>query len=196
VPLAGGGAAVTATVWRDHCRAFDQGEAAARWLGDFVGRPLRLVRFDPAQSRLSDPAWTGEVAAPNRFSDGFALLAISRASLADLNARLAAPLPMNRFRPNLVLDGLPAYGEDKVGDLVAGPVRLRRVKPCTRCRITTTNQATGEVEGEEPLRTLKGYRWDATLHGVAFGQNLIVVAGQGTVLRAGAELRAEPSISR
>lgn len=188
VPFDHAGEPVEVTVWRDRCRAFDQGEVAARWLSSFAGRPLSLVRFDPSRPRASDSAWTGGIAALNRFSDGFALLAISRASLADLNARLAVPLPMDRFRPNLVLDGLPAYGEDEVQDLVTGGVRLRRVKPCTRCRITTTNQATAEVEGEEPLRTLKTYRWDAALKGVAFGQNLIVVAGAGEVVRVGAEV--------
>jgi hypothetical protein len=188
VPFDHAGQPVEVTVWRDRCRAFDQGEEAARWLGAFAGRPLKLVRFDPSRPRASDAAWTGGLAALNRFSDGFALLAISRASLADLNLRLAAPLPMDRFRPNLVLDGLPAYGEDELQDLVTGGVRLRRVKPCTRCRITTTNQATAEVEGEEPLRTLKTYRWDAALKGVAFGQNLIVVVGAGEVVRVGAEV--------
>ena len=184
------GGAATVTVWRDRCRAFDQGEDAARWLSDFIGRPLRLVRFDPAGRRLSEPAWTSGVEAPNRFSDGFALLAVSRASLADLNARLPAPLPMNRFRPNLVLDGLPPYGEDRLTELVAGAARLQRVKPCTRCVITSTDQATGTVAGDEPLRTLKSYRWDAGLRGVAFGQNLIVLAGAGVRLRAGQELHA------
>ena len=92
---------------------------------------------------------------------------------------------MNRFRPNLVLDGLPPYGEDAFGDLTAGAVRLRRVKPCTRCSITTTNQVTGAVEGDEPLRTLKTYRWDAALRGVKFGQNLIVVTGDGERLAPG-----------
>jgi uncharacterized protein YcbX len=195
VPLDFTGAPVTATVWRDRCAAFDQGDEAARWLSELLGRPLRLVRFDPSQVRLSDGAWTGGLAAPTLFSDGFALLAVARASLADLNSRLAVPLPMDRFRPNLVLDGLPAYGEDELGDVVAGPVRLRRVKACTRCRITTTNQATAEVEGDEPLRTLKTYRWDAALHGVAFGQNLVVVEGAGTLLRTGTELHPGPSIS-
>ena len=76
---------------------------------------------------------------------------------------------------------------------MTGGVRLRRVKPCTRCRITTTNQATGEVEGEEPLRTLKHYRWDAALKGVAFGQNLIVVAGSGERLGVGTELHEPPA---
>lgn len=192
VPLERRGDAVEVTVWRDRCLASDAGEPAARWLGEVLGRSVRLVRFDPSQPRFSSRDWTGGLDAQNRFSDGYALLAISRASLADLNGRLPAPLPMDRFRPNLELDGLPAYGEDALGDLVAGDVRLRRVKPCTRCVVTTTNQATGEVEGDEPLRTLKSYRWDAALRGIVFGQNLIVVAGAGATLLQGMELDAEP----
>ncbi len=190
VPFDFQGEPVQVTVWRDRCQAYDQGEVAARWLSDFLGRPLRLARFDPVHRRLSDAAWTRGVDAVSRFSDGFALLAISLASLADLNGRLSAPLPMNRFRPNIVLDGLPPYGEDALGDLIAGGVRLRRVKPCTRCSITTTNQVTGTIEGDEPLRTLKTYRWDAALRGVKFGQNLIVVTGDGERLRSGMELHA------
>jgi uncharacterized protein YcbX len=195
VPLESSGDSRQVTVWGDLCPAFDQGEPAARWLSGLLGRPLRLVRFDPSHRRLSDSTWTGGVEATNRFSDGYPILAISRASLDDLNARLPVPLPMDRFRPNLVFEGLPPYGEDALDDLVAGNVRLRRVKPCTRCAITTTNQATAEVEGDEPLRTLKSYRWDKALRGVTFGQNLIVVAGAGASLRAGMELRAEASAS-
>jgi len=195
VPLESSGDSRQVTVWGDLCPAFDQGEPAARWLTELLGRPLRLVRFDAAHRRLSDSTWTGGVEAPNRFSDGYPILAISRASLDDLNARLPVPLPMDRFRPNLVLEGLPPYGEDALDDLLAGDVRLRRVKPCTRCAITTTNQATAEVEGDEPLRTLKSYRWDKALRGVTFGQNLIVVAGAGASLRTGMELRAEASAS-
>ena len=190
VPLDLRGAPVEVTVWRDRCHAYDQGAEAARWLSEWLGRPVQLARFAPEQRRLSDPAWTGGVDAENRFSDGFALLAISRASLADLNARLAVPLAMNRFRPNLELDGLPPYGEDELEDLVAGTLRLRRVKPCTRCTITTTDQSTGKVDGDEPLRTLKTYRWDPRLRGVTFGQNLIVVAGAGARLSAGMQLQA------
>jgi len=194
VPLDFRGAAVDVSVWRDRCSAHDQGTEAARWLSDWLGRPAQLVRFAPSQRRLSDPAWTGGVEAANRFSDGFALLAISRASLTDLNARLAVPLAMNRFRPNLELEGLPPYGEDALQDLVAGPLRLRRVKPCTRCVVTTTDQSTGKVDGDEPLRTLKSYRWDPALRGVTFGQNLIVVAGAGTRLRTGMELQAVAAV--
>ena len=191
VPLDHRGASCAVTVWRDRCLGVDQGDEAARWLGGLLGRAVRLVRFDPAQPRMSDRAWTGGIDAPNRFSDGYAALAISRASLEDLNARLPRPLPMDRFRPNIVLDGLPPYGEDALGDLVAGELRLRRVKPCTRCRITTTDQASGTLDGEEPLRTLKTYRWDAALHGVAFGQNMIVVAGAGAMLRVGQVLQPQ-----
>lgn len=190
VPLDAHGEAREVTVWRDRCPAFDQGEAAAAWLSDFAGRALRLVRFDPAHRRASDRAWTGGHDAYSRFSDGFALLAISRASLADLNARLPTPLPMDRFRPNLVLDGLAAYGEDALGDLACGDIRMRVVKPCTRCSVTTTDQATGVVSGDEPLRTLKTYRWDAALRGVTFGQNVIVVSGAGRRLAVGQELVA------
>jgi uncharacterized protein YcbX len=190
VPLDFRGNPADVTVWRDRCRGHDQGDEVARWLSEWLGRPLRLVRFEPSQRRLSDLAWTGGLEAATRFSDGFALLAISRASLADLNSRLAVPLAMNRFRPNLEFDGLPPYGEDDLQDLMAGPLRLRRVKPCTRCVITTTHPETGIVEGDEPLKTLKTYRWDPQLRGVTFGQNLVVVAGAGTTLRVGMELQA------
>lgn len=191
VPLGSRGAGVDVDVWRDRCRALDEGDAAADWLSDVLGRCVRLVRFDPTARRRSDSAWTGDVAAYSQFSDGFPLLVISRASLDELNSRLPKPLPVNRFRPNLVLDGLPPYGEDRMGDLVAGGLRLRAVKPCIRCRITTTDQRTGTVDGEEPLHTLKTYRWNARMHGIAFGQNVIVVEGAGTTLRRGLELRAE-----
>jgi hypothetical protein len=183
VPLELTGPRVVVSLWGDHCAAHDQGDEAAAWLTTLVGSDVRLVRFDPAQRRTSDPAWTGEVEALNRFSDGFPLLAISRASLEDLNKRLPEPLPMDRFRPNLVLDGLEPYGEDRMADLVADGVRLRRVKPCARCVITTTDQRTGTVAGDEPIRTLKTYRWDARLRGVTFGQNVVVVEGAGRTLR-------------
>jgi uncharacterized protein YcbX len=190
IPLGHVGTPARVLVWRDHCAARDAGDAAARWLAEFLEREVRLVRFDAAHRRQSDPAWTGTARAYAQFADGYALLAISTASLDDLNARLPKPLPMNRFRPNLVLDGLPPYGEDTLGEFhVGGQVRLRAVKPCTRCAVTTTDQGTGAVDGAEPLRTLKTYRWNAGLRGVAFGQNVIVLAGAGTRLVRGMELR-------
>jgi hypothetical protein len=174
------------TVWDDRVAAIDQGDAVADWASGLLGREVRLVRFDAAARRPSSREWTGAVEALTRFTDGYPLLVVSRASLDDLNSRLQDPLPVDRFRPNLVLDGLPPYGEDVLGDLVADGVRLRVVKPCTRCVITTTDQATGTAQGEEPIRTLRGYRWDARLKGIVFGQNTIVVEGVGRDLRVGA----------
>jgi uncharacterized protein len=178
------------TVWRDHCQAFDAGPAAALWLERFLGCPARIVRFDASQPRPVDAAWSGGLAAFSKFADAFPVLIISSASLADLNARLAKPLPMERFRPNLVLDGCAAYAEDSLGTIELGGVELRIVKPCTRCVITTTDQATGERDGEEPLRTLKTYRWDKQLKGVAFGQNAVVAAGAGRVIERGMPVQA------
>ena len=190
VPLRRPGTPTEVVVWRDHCRACDEGDVAARWLDEFLGRPLRLVRFDENHRRQSDEAFTGETRAYTRFADGYAMLAVSRASLDDLNARLSAPLPMNRFRPNLVLEGLLPYGEDGLGEFGVGEgIRPKAVKPCARCAITTTDQDTGKVDGVEPLRTLKAYRWNSSLRGVEFGQNVIVVAGAGRTLELGMEIR-------
>ena len=188
IPLSRQGQRRTVTVWRDQCEAFDEGDEVAAWLQAFLGCECRLVRFDPAHRRLSEREWSGEFEADVRFSDGFPILVLNSASLADLNQRLVVPLPLNRFRPNLVLEGLQPYDEDRIDELLGDGVRLKLVKPCTRCRITATNQDTGEFEGDEPLRTLRSYRYDARLHGVCFGQNAIVVEGDGAALLRGQRL--------
>jgi uncharacterized protein YcbX len=178
-------------VWRDHCQGIDAGDAAADWFSAFLGRPVRLVRFDESHRRTTDPEWSGGIEGETRFTDGFPLLVLSRASLDDLNARLPHPLPLDRFRTSLLIDGCDAYAEDRMAALVSDDVRIRIVKPCARCVITTTDQSTAERDGEEPLRTLKTYRWDATLRGVVFAQNAVVEAGAGAELRVGMDLRVE-----
>jgi uncharacterized protein YcbX len=188
VPFAQPGARRRVRIWDDQCTALDEGDVASNWLSTWLGRESRLVRFDPTERRLSSSHWTGPFEAQNRFTDGFPLLVLSRASLTDLNARLKVKLPVDRFRPNLLLDGLDAYDEDRIDELRAEGIRLRIVKPCARCKITTTNQDRGEVEGEEPLATLKTYRYDATLKGVLFAQNAMVVEGAGRTLRRGQSL--------
>lgn len=192
VPLAGAveRPAVEVTVWRDRCLARDEGDDAARWFSAALAQPVRLVRFDPARRRATDPSWSRGLDGESRFSDGYPLLVLSQAALDDLNARLPQPLPVDRFRPNLLIDGCTAHAEDGWRALRAGDAEIALVKPCTRCAITTTNQQTGEVEGEEPLRTLRSYRWDARLRGITFGQNGIVAAGAGAVLTQG--MRVEP----
>jgi len=180
---------VPVQVWKHDCPALDEGDSAAAWLTQLLERECRLVQFDPGHRRLSSRDWTGSLEAENRFSDGFPLLVISRASLADLNSRLPHPVPMNRFRPNIVLDDIGPYEEDQIDELYSDEVRLRIVKPCTRCKITTTDQETAQLDGDEPLRTLKAYRFDAQLRGVLFGQNTVIVQGLHALLRSGQKLQ-------
>ena len=172
-------------IWRDECAAIDAGDQAAHWLSTWLGGDFRLVRFDRAQPRYSSRDWTGDIDAPTLFSDGYPLLVLSQASLDDLAARAGRFFPVERFRPNLLLDGVEAYAEDRIDELVIGDVRLRLVKPCTRCIITTTDQESGARDGEEPLRTLRGYRHDARLQGVTFAQNAVVLDGIGSLLTVG-----------
>lgn len=176
-------------IWRDECAAFDAGDEVAAALSRWLGAGCRLVRFDPAQQRLSERRYSGEVDAANAFSDAFPLLLIGEASRLDLSRRVGRELPMNRFRPNIVIEGLGAYDEDQLLELRLGKVLLRVVKPCTRCSITATEQSTGVLVGAEPLRTLKGYRHDAALGGVCFGQNLVMASGVGSTLAVGATLQ-------
>ncbi|HEY0941852.1 MAG TPA: MOSC N-terminal beta barrel domain-containing protein [Steroidobacter sp.] len=188
LPLDMTGPEVEVTIWRSKVAAFDAGEPAANWLTEHLGKPSRLVRFDKRHKRASDSKWAGDVEALNQFSDAFPYLLISEGSLEELNRRLDQPLPMNRFRPNIVVNGLPPFGEDSVDEFVAGEVRLKVAKPCDRCVITTTDQFTGERTGEEPLRTLKEFRFDRNLRGVLFGQNLILTSGLGKELKVGQQL--------
>ncbi len=190
-------AATRATVWSDAVAAFDMGALCAQWFSDFLGRKLRLVRFDPEQRRLASRQWTGDVEAETAFQDGFPLLVASTASLAEVNRRLVAageaPVTMARFRPNIVLAGLEAHGEDHVDEIVfAGSgsgdrdaVRLKLVKPCARCPIPDVDPATGIV-GHAVGDVLAQYRVDARLGGaLTFAMNGILIGGHDGKLTVG-----------
>ncbi|MFO1273323.1 MAG: MOSC N-terminal beta barrel domain-containing protein [Rubrivivax sp.] len=188
----------TARVWDDEVKAYSMGALADQWFSDCLGRPLRLVRFDPDQKRLSSRRWTGSFEAENAFSDGFPLLVAGSASLADLNARLAArgvaPVGMERFRPNLVIEGLEAWEEDHLESITLatdeGPVVLRLVKPCVRCTIPSVDPATG-VQGHEPGDTLSSFRADARMGGgITFAMNAVIEEGIDCVLKPGQAARA------
>ena len=178
-------------VWRSNVRGVDQGDDAAHWVSAFLGAKLRVVRFDDAKVRMCNPDYAGDSGAHTLFSDGYPLLVIGQSSLDDLNARLAQkrhpPLPMNRFRPNVVIEGLDPFAEDHVDTLATQDVTLKLVKPCARCKVTTTDQATGSV-GVEPLPTLSMYRRNDALAAVLFGMNAIVVRGAGRALAIGEKL--------
>lgn len=181
VPLDQSGIASPVTIWNDTVPGIDQGTAAAAWLSARLAGDYRLVRFDPAARRRCNLEYAGQSGAHTGFADAYPFLVLSEASLDDLNARLAAPLPIDRFRPNLLLSGVDAYDEDYIDQIVSGDVALKLVKPCTRCEVTTIDQQTLQ-RGVEPLRTLAGYRHNALLDGIAFGMNAIVAAGAGATL--------------
>lgn len=157
-------------VWEGRVPAADAGDEAARWLERYLGRPCRLVYQPDAVRRPVDAEYAVHADDHVSFADGYPLLLAAEASLADLNARLQQPVPMNRFRPNLVVAGTAPFEEDGWSGLTIGGMRFHVVKPCARCTIITIDQATGEP-GKEPLRTLSRYRKEGSK--VLFGQNLI-----------------------
>lgn len=178
----------TVSIWKSEgLLAEDCGDAVAAWLTVALGTPARLVRIGERFHRpvVKATAKPGDVAA---FTDAYPFMAISEATLADLNDRLAAigeaRLPMNRFRPSFVIAGATPYAEDTWPRLRAGEITLRAGGPCARCIMTTTDQETG-VRAKEPLRLLATYRRDAQdPTRINFGQNLLHETKHGT-LRVG-----------
>lgn len=174
------------TVWKDECYAIDEGDDVAAWLSEFFETKCRLVKMKDGFKRpiLDDgKEFDGSV----RFQDQYPLLVISTASLQDLNNKLEKPLPMNRFRPNIVIEGCDPFAEDEFKTLTSSSgVVISSAKPCARCVITTTDQRTAERD-VEPLKTLATFR--SSEHGVLFGQNYIV--NHSGRLKVGDELTAE-----
>jgi MOSC domain-containing protein len=165
------GGPTTVRVWRDHVAAVDQGELVSEWLSEFLRVTCQLVRQAEGAIRRVDPTYATDPRDQVGFADGYPLLVLSEESLADLNRRLTEPLPMNRFRPNVVLCGAgEAYAEDCWSRIRIGEVECSLVKACARCITTTTDQRTAE-RNAEPLVTLAAYR--RAPRGVLFGQNAI-----------------------
>ncbi len=188
---------VTVTVWNDTVSAFDMGDLAAQWLSDFLGQAARLVRFNPDVQRLSDACWTGDIPAPNLFSDGFPVLVLSQAALDEFNVKLMATghkaVSMARFRPNIVLSGVAAHDEDRLDVLHIATqpqeTQLKLVKPCPRCPIPNVDPATA-ISHPAVGDLLQTYRRNELLKGaVTFGMNAIVQQGEGQVLRVGQGVR-------
>lgn len=158
-------------IWGDAVPAVDTGDAPAAWLSSVLGRPCRLVYMDDERARPVDPAF-GRAGDHVGFADGFPLLAASLSSLSALNAELAAPVPMARFRPSVTISGLPPWSEDRWRRIRIGAMTFRAPKPCTRCVVVTRDQCTGEAtQPGEPLRTLG--RLNRHPAGIVFGANLL-----------------------
>ncbi len=156
-------------VWDDLVESLTVGDDADRWFSRFLDVSCRLVYLPEESVRPVDPACGGPGDQVG-LADGFPFLLISEASLADLNARLEEPVPMDRFRPNLVVRSCEPFAEDNWRLVRIGPITFRVVKPCERCAITTVNQRSA-TKSKEPLRTLARYRRSGKK--VLFGQNLI-----------------------
>lgn len=171
-------------IWKDHCPARVHGEAINQWFSDVLGQRLRLVYMPDSTRRPTD----GRYAADHHvsFADGFPFMILSRATVDELNSRLDQPLPMNRFRPNFVVEGSAAFDEDRWGDFQIGDQPFRMAKPCGRCIITTINQETAQRTAE-PLQTLATYRkWDRSIY---FGMLAVWLGSTQGQVRIGDEVR-------
>ncbi len=186
---------VKVMVWDDYCDAYDEGDEASSWLtealGTHKGSSLRLVRFDQKDKRLVPKKYLNGVHAESAFSDQFPYLITSWESLSKLNNSLlennSKKVSMNRFRPNIVIKGLSDIEKMTLFNLTCekGDYQFGLRKPCKRCKITTINQETGEVENpKEPLATLVKLKNSEESHGAFFGQNAILLSDYG-VLRVG-----------
>lgn len=164
----------TVTVWEDNCQAYDAGVEAALWLSEFLSTDCKLVYFPDDEFRQVDLKYA-KLGERTAFSDGFPLLLISQASLDDLNQRMEQPIPMARFRPNLVVSGCDAYEEDQWKRIKIGEVTFRLVKPCSRCIIPNIDIETAK-RSNEPARTLSTFRRIGNQ--VYFGQN-VIAEGEG-----------------
>jgi uncharacterized protein YcbX len=179
-------------VWDDAVLAYDCDALTAEWFTKAIGVPCRLARFHANAKRAVSTTWTDGVQATTMFSDGYPMLVAGTASLDDLNQKLVAAgraaIPMNRFRPNLVIDGIEAFEEDYAESFQIGEVVLKPVKPCPRCPMPSIDQATGEF-GPDPLDIMQSYRAKPELEGaLCFGMNSILISGEDQRVRVGQEI--------
>ena len=175
------GSLIPCTLWKTEFLAREYSGEVSSWFKERLDYEARLVQ----------PAVETYRTAKNRadtsvnFQDAHQILVLSEASVADLNSRLDKPVPMNRFRPNIVVDGFEAYQEDRIAGLRIGDVELEAVGPCGRCMVTTVDQQTG-VKGTEPLKTLASYRSEDGK--VLFGQYFRVATEPDREIRHGAQV--------
>ena len=190
---------VRATVWDDTCDAYDEGDEVSNWLteelGEYKGSSLRLVRFSADGERAVPEEYLNGMKAQSAFSDQFPYLITSWESLGRLNQGLhdnhSKEVSMNRFRPNIVVQGLDDLEKMTDSDLSCdeGDYRFGLRKPCKRCKIVTIKQENGEImEPKEPLATLVKLKFSDAIKGAFFGQNAILLS-EDCLIRVGDELK-------
>lgn len=171
------GARRRVTIWNDQVDALRAGADADAWLSDALGRAVRLYYMDDAATRDTSGRWGAP--APVSFADGYPFLITTLQSLEALNQEIArsggAPVGMERFRPNIVIDADRPWADDYCKAIKIGDVVIDLVKPCVRCVVTTKDQATGKSMGKEPLKSLGKIRRSAhsELSGALFGWNAV-----------------------
>lgn len=184
------------SVWEWSGSAYDEGVEAAEWFTTFLGNPTRLVRFkEESETRLTDPDYARGYR--TMFSDGFPLLIASQGSLDALNEILKEPVPINRFRPNILVDGCRPYSEDRWKTVKINNLTFLGVKLCGRCKVPTIDQDNGIPNPTEPTETLQTFRSGEVLRlspknkrQVYFGQNLVCkeslsANGKGRIIKVG-----------
>lgn len=179
------GESISVTVWDDRSTGFEVNTKVSNWFSEFLKMKVRLVKMASADRRLVDQRYASNNETVS-FADGYPCLLIGQSSLNGLNEKLSMPIRMDRFRPNFVFTGGIPHVEDNFSTFFLGDVLFSAVKPCARCVLITIDQQNG-LKGQEPLRTLAGYRTAGKK--ILFGQNLIH-KGSG-IIRLGDELRIE-----
>ncbi|KAF5184644.1 mitochondrial amidoxime reducing component 2-like, partial [Thalictrum thalictroides] len=182
------------SVWEWSGSALDEGPEASEWFSNYLGKPSRLVRFNIAsETRAVDPKYAPGYS--TMFSDEYPFMMLSQGSLTALNELLKDPLPVNRFRPNILVDGCEPFAEDLWTEIKISKFTFSGVKLCSRCKVPTINQDNG-IAGHEPTETLMKFRSDKILRPtkkpqgkVYFGQNLVcresLSGGKGKVIKVG-----------
>jgi uncharacterized protein len=167
-------------IWSSSVKAAFYDDTVNGWFSARLGVECSLVRMPDSSKRLVNPFYSVRKFQDTvSFADGYPFMLLGQASVDELNSRLSEPLPMNRFRPNFVVEGSEPFAEDTWKKIRIGETVFHVVKPCERCAITTVDQTKGEKAGPEPLKTLNTFR--NRKGKLLFGQNLIAETAGGTV---------------
>jgi uncharacterized protein YcbX len=183
----GGGEPVAITLFGETCAAVATTPEADAWFSKYLGGAFRLVKCDPAVLRKGGVQYPQRDDAPTSFVDNYGVLVISQASHASLNQKLPQAVPMNRFRPNIVVAGIDEHEEDYFTNARSGDVALRFINPCYRCSLTSIDQQSA-TPGLDVLPTLSTYRYDEAVKGVKFGTYAAISGGVGSALRVDSDL--------
>jgi len=174
---------IAVNVWDDYCTGLEVSSEVSKWFSVHLQMDVKLIKMPPTEKRKVDPRYALYEETVG-FADGYPSLIIGQSSLDLLNEKLAKPIGMDRFRPNLVFTGGHAHLEDEIVEFSIGEVQFYSAKPCSRCVMITVDQQTGE-KSQEPLKTLASYR--SFGQKILFGQN-IMHTNLG-LLRLGDELK-------